>query len=141
MTSVLPLPIEGGCLCGAIRYSFAAQPISARACWCRTCQYVAAGSATVNIRFPSEAMTLKGVVRWHESKADSGNDMARGFCPECGTPMFSKAAQRPHIIVVRAGTLDDPKLIPPQATIWTSEAPGWAPIDRRLPAEPRQPAG
>ncbi len=49
--------------------------------------------------------------------------MMRGFCPTCGTPVTSAAEARPHQIFVRIGTLDDPNLISPQITIWTSQAP------------------
>ncbi len=46
--------ITGGCLCGAVRYQAAAAPIVTRVCWCRLCQYLGAGSGTVNICFPTE---------------------------------------------------------------------------------------
>ena len=68
-----------------------------------------------------------------------GNLMERGFCPSCGTPLFSRSDARPHLLIVRAGALDDPELLAPQGTIWTDEAPSWAHIDTDLPQFPRQP--
>jgi hypothetical protein len=44
--------IEGGCLCGAVRYKISAEPIVMRACSCRLCQFIAAGNATFNLAFP-----------------------------------------------------------------------------------------
>ena len=128
-----------GCLCGAVRINIDAEPMLARACWCRLCQYLAAGNATVNVVFPAEAVTVEGEVRWFEGVADSGNRMARGFCPRCGTPLFSKSEARPHLLIVRAGALDDTGLMPPQAVIWTSAAPDWACFDPALPRIERQP--
>lgn len=128
-----------GCLCGAVRITIDAEPIAARACWCRLCQYLGAGSATVNVCFPADAVTVTGEVRWHDSTADSGNPMRRGFCPACGTPLFSVALTRPHLTFLRAGALDDPELIAPTATIWTSAAPSWACIDPALPQLEGQP--
>ena len=133
------MAIEGGCLCKAVRYRIDAEPIAARQCWCRDCQYLAAGGATVNVVFPSQAVSVMGELADFVSKADSGNIMHRRFCPQCGTPVFSGAEVRPHIVIVRAGTLDDPNLISPATTIWTDSAPTWACIDESLPKFPRQP--
>ena len=130
---------HGGCLCGAVRIAVSADPLLTRLCWCRLCQSLAAGNATVNVVFPSDKVTVEGEVRWYDSRAESGNAMSRGFCPACGTPLFSKADARPHLLIVRAGALHDPELLPPQGTIWTDEAPAWAHIDPDLPQFPRQP--
>ena len=129
----------GRCLCGAVRIRLNAEPLLARLCWCRLCQSLAAGNATVNVVFPSDKVTVDGEVRWYQSIAESGNRMERGFCPACGTPLFSKTDARPHIVIVRAGALDDPELLAPQGTIWTDEAPEWAHVDPNLPRFPRQP--
>ncbi|MBU3076400.1 GFA family protein [Sphingomonas quercus] len=131
---------QARCLCGAVRITIEAEPLAARACWCRVCQYLGAGANTVNVCFPAEAVTASGAVQWHEWVADSGTVMRRGFCPECGTPLFSNALSRPHLTFIRAGALDDPELIAPQATIWTSAAPSWACIDADLPQVACQPA-
>ena len=93
----------------------------------------------VSVCFPSEALSLEGEVTWHDSIADSGNVMSRGFCPRCGTPLFSKALSRPHLSFIRAGALDDPNLMAPQVTIWTGAAPAWACSDPALPLVKGQP--
>jgi len=131
--------ITGGCLCRSIRYEIAAAPIVTRVCWCRLCQFIGAGSGTVNTCFPSAALTLHGEPRSYRSVADSGSVMFRRFCPTCGTHLFSAAESRPHLVFVRAGTLDDPELAQPSSTIWTSQAPSWACIDEALPRVERQP--
>lgn len=130
---------EGGCLCGAVRYRVTAEPISMRLCWCRDCQYLAAGNATANVVFPSDAITITGALSDYTGTADSGNVMHRKFCSTCGTPMFSQAESRPHLIIVRAGTLDDPEQVRPIASIWTESAPSWACIHQNLHQFPRQP--
>jgi hypothetical protein len=130
---------SGGCLCGAVKFSVSGDPLTARACWCRVCQYLGAGSGMVSVCFSSDAFTVQGNVTWFESVADSGNRMARGFCPTCGTPLFSKADARPHLIFIRAGALDDPNLMAPRVTIWADAAPDWACFDPTLPKLAGQP--
>lgn len=133
------MEITGGCLCKSVRYRISAPPIASRVCWCRTCQYFAAGSGTVNVCFPSAAISIEGPLSDYRSVADSGNVMHRRFCPACGTNMFSEAESRPHLIFVRGGTLDDPQIAKPMATIWTSSAPDWACIDASIPGIEGQP--
>jgi hypothetical protein len=128
------MAIMGGCLCKKVRYQIAAdKPLAVRQCWCRLCQYLSAGGGTVNAIFPKDAFTTTGETTVYTSVADSGATMRRRFCPACGTPLFSEAEPRPHVIIVRAGTLDDPELGRPEAVIWTRSAPSWACFDPALP--------
>lgn len=110
-----------------------------RVCWCRDCQYFAAGSGTVNVVYPAASLEVEGEIREIVSTAESGNTMRRHFCPNCGTPLFSASDARPHLVIVRAGALDDPSAIKPSMTIWTDSAPPYACIDASIPSTPRQP--
>lgn len=132
---------QGGCLCRKIRFNIETEPTSARLCWCRDCQYWAAGMATFNVLFPDNRLTVTGDVQWFESIAASGNKMRRGFCASCGTHLFSTADPLPADgqIRVRAGALDNPDILPPQAIIWTQSAPKWVKHDPTLPQYPQQP--
>ncbi len=128
------MPITGGCLCGKVRYEIAAEaPNLVRQCWCRVCQYLSAGGATINVLFNKDAFRVSGETKVFTSVADSGATMHRSFCPSCGTPLFSEAEPRPQAIIVRAGTLDDPNLARPAVIIWTKSAPQWACFDPALP--------
>jgi hypothetical protein len=133
------MAITGGCLCGAVRYRADAEPIVTRICWCRVCQYLGAGSGTVNVCFASSAVSIEGALADYASVADSGSRMHRRFCPSCGTALFSEAESRPHLIFIRVGTLDDPCIVQPSVTIWTAQAPSWACLDSSLPAFAGQP--
>lgn len=133
------MEITGGCLCRKVRFRITAEPVAMRLCWCKVCQYFAAGNASVNVVFPSGAITIEGEPRDYVSVADSGARMHRRFCPDCGTHLFSEAETRPHLIIVRNGALDDRELLKPGATIWTDSAPDWAWIDESLPQYNCQP--
>lgn len=138
MTSIT-LPLTGGCLCKAVRYSVSGQPVAARQCWCRDCQYLGAGSSTVNVIFNVSDVALTGDLKVFTSLADSGNTMLRGFCPSCGTPVTSASSARPEFVILRAGTLDHPESVMPTMHIWTDSAPAWAHLDPEVPSTPRQP--
>lgn len=129
----------GGCRCGAVRYTLDAEPAAVRLCWCRDCQYWAAGNAAANLLVARAAVAVRGELRGWESLADSGHRMRRSFCPACGTQVFSEALENAERLVIRIGTLDDATGLAPQAIIWTDSAPAWARIDPSLQAFPRQP--
>jgi len=131
--------ITGGCLCGAVRFTVSEGPIVARVCWCKVCQKIGAGGATVGGAFKSAAVSVMGEMRDYESTADSGNKMHRRFCPVCGTHLFSASESRPTLVFIRAGALDDPEIVQPSSTIWTKSAPSWACIDPNLPKVEGQP--
>ncbi len=133
------LPITGGCICKAVRYSVSAPPVGSRQCWCRDCQYLGAGSSTVNTIFNASDVTITGDLRVFVSLADSGNTMTRGFCPTCGTPVTSASSARPQFLILRAGTLDHPDIATPAMNIWTDSAPPWAHLDPDVPSTPAQP--
>ena len=137
------MAITGGCLCGGVRYRIDAEPISTRVCLCRVCQYHGAGNGTVNAGFASAAGHIEGTLADYVSIAESGNVMHRRFCPQCGTQLFSAAEARPHLVFVRAGTLDNPEIARPVANIWASSAPGWAGSgqDLRATCYPQRTAG
>jgi hypothetical protein len=133
------MAITGGCLCGKVRFTIDADaPMAARVCWCRVCQYVGAGSGTATAVFPKDKVNVTGPLATYANIAESGNHMRRSFCPNCGTPIFSEAEERPQAIVVRLGTLDDPSAVRPALTIWAKMAPAWACFDPALPQESGQ---
>lgn len=132
-------PYSGSCNCGAVKATFAAEPLWIRQCWCRQCQKAAAGSPTNNALMLTDAMTLEGDVSWKGYTAASGNTVDQGFCPRCGTPIFGRNSARQGSWVVRLGFLDGDHGLAPTSAIWVDEAPAWAVIDPSIEHFPRQP--
>ena len=128
----------GHCLCGAVRFTLAADPLAARICWCRDCQHLAA-NGTVNLLVAADALRTTGTLAEHTKAADSGSEVTRQFCPSCGTHLFAKSSARPQFRVVRAGNLDNPSSVRPTTNIWASSAPAWACIDPTLERMEQQP--
>lgn len=124
----------GQCLCGQVHFTIEAEPLGARMCWCRDCQRIASGSATVNVLFPQDAVRFEGNMGKFRMIADSGNEVERGFCPTCGAQIYSATVQPAGVpIRIRSGTLDDPDLMAPTTIIWAGSAPGWVELDPKLP--------
>ena len=52
-------------------------------------------------------------------KGDSGNELTRYFCPDCGSPLFTSSPRHPDFVYVKAGAFDDPTLVHPAHQSWT----------------------
>lgn len=133
------MPFTGGCACGAIRYECRAEPLFMGNCHCRERQWVSGGGHTSSLMVPVAAVTISGEVKYYERTADSGNTVGKGFCPECGTPLFTRPAILADKMGIRVGSLDDPSWFRPSANIWTSSAQPWDRGDPDLPSYPKMP--
>ena len=129
----MPVPFEGGCRCGQIRYRCAVEPAIMVHCFCRDCQYASGGACSTVVVVPSDGLTVDGAPTAYELEVESGARVARLFCPRCGTPLFAKGSRSPDLLVIKAATLDDPSWLPPAVQIWTQSAPPWACIAEGLP--------
>ena len=73
-------PRTGGCLCGAIRYETVGEPVFSLRCHCRDCQRQSGAANVPAARVPSAGFRiLQGTPKRYVTKADSGNDIARGL--------------------------------------------------------------
>ncbi len=133
-------PFHGGCACGATRYECSAAPLYMGNCHCRDCQ-----RATGSAYFPAVGVTAStfrltsGAPQYYEKSADSGNQMRRAFCAQCGSPLFLTNSARPNLIVLYAGSLDDPSWVRPERDIYTASAQPWDHLDPALPKFPGMP--
>ncbi|MGH6900140.1 MAG: GFA family protein [Geminicoccaceae bacterium] len=135
----MPTTHRGGCLCGAIRYEIAAEPMMAGQCQCRDCQHETGGGHASFMALPADAVKLTGTPRFYEVRADSGNMVRRGFCPTCGSPVVGGSSGMPGMTTIAAGSLDDPSLFKPQFVVYTSRGHAWDLVDPELPSYPAMP--
>src|SRR5215470_10449486 len=88
----------GGCLCGAVRYESAGEPEFSLQCHCRDCQRSSGTAYNAAIRVPSAGFRVtQGAPKRYVSKADSGNEITRVFCGDCGSPLWVQVSTRPDI--------------------------------------------
>jgi hypothetical protein len=132
--------LKGGCLCGAVRYEWrgASGSVSATYCHCPDCRKATGGPYTVGVRVDAAGLTiLSGQARGYTKIADSGRWITREFCPECGSPLFTRGEKYPDVVSIKAGSLDTPELIEPTHQTWTAMAVPWAYLDKGLPSFPQ----
>jgi hypothetical protein len=132
--------IIGGCACGAIRYECTTEPLMVVNCHCRDCQRSSGGACSSVVVVTADSLTLrKGDPRYYRVTAESGNIAQRGFCADCGSPLFAGNSNNPHVIALKLGSLDDPSWCQPMIDIWTQSAQPWDVMNPDIPKIPTQP--
>jgi len=132
--------IQGGCLCGAVRYTCTAEPLMTAICQCSHCRRQSGGAFSVNVGIPKGSLQLtSGRPATLEDKGDSGLPVHRRFCAACGSPIVSEVEATPTIDWLKAGTLDDTSWVQPQASVWYRLVQPWVKLPETMPQFPTSP--
>jgi len=131
------MKIEGGCLCGQVRYTCDAEPLFQAVCHCKNCQRQAGTAFSVIVGVPEAALHVTGETASFDDTSDRGTVVKRVFCPRCGSPILSDPEARPGIAVLKAGTLDDTSWLEPKVHVWTESAMAFVKIPDDVMAVPR----
>jgi hypothetical protein len=108
-------------------------------CHCRDCQRYSGSAYFAVLGVPRSALKVTGEVKFHETKGDSGNILARGFCPNCGSWVCARSSAGSDVVVLIAASLDDPSIFKPAMDIFTSSAQPWDHMNPALPKFPQMP--
>ena len=117
MVTLPTFPVQGGCQCGAVRYTLKAPPITFYLCHCTECQKQSASAfgESVQVR-PEDVEVTAGELALFKKQGE--RSMLHGeFCPNCGCRIFTKRPSRPTWNI-KGGTLDDCSWLMPAGHIW-----------------------
>lgn len=121
--------ISGGCQCGAVRYRIILPLAHAGICHCRMCQKAFGSWGAALVSVPEERLTW---TRGNPSEFRSSPIVARGFCRDCGTPLYMKEDGF-ETYEMAIGSLDDPELAPPSTQVGIESELSWFGTLARLP--------
>ena len=119
--------MEGGCICGHVRYHIEGTPLIVHACHCRWCQRETGTANALNALFEADQVALTaGQPEMVQTPSASGRGQLVARCPTCHVAVWSNYAQAgPAIRFVRVGTLDEPGALAPDIHIYTSTKLPW----------------
>ena len=132
------MKLEGRCYCGNIRYVAEGDPMLMAQCHCRECQYITGGAPNTFIVMPAAGHKYTKGTPKAFTRSDLERAVTREFCPDCGTHLATKPPGRP-VVVVKVGTLDDPKQFTPQMAIFTIDKQPFHQIPEGLKTFERRP--
>ena len=128
----MQLPIEGGCLCGAVRYRIDGPVLGASICHCATCRRAAGAQSVAWLTVPADGFAL---VQGQPAAFASSPGVERTHCAVCGTSLTFRADA--SSVDVTIASLDDPEAVPPSSEIWLEHRLSWEPVDPARRGMPR----
>ena len=133
------MKVDGGCHCGYITYEAEVDPGAVTICHCTDCQTLTGSAYRVNVQTtPSTFRLLTGQPKIYVKTAESGTKRAHGFCPECGTPIYSTApVPNPERYGLRVGNIRQKAQLPPKRRGWCRSALPWSQNIESLPQSPK----
>ena len=136
---------SGGCLCGAVQFSYNGEIGGAlgkiTACLCTQCRKAQGFAAAVGPAEASGFSILQGKDLIREFQSSPGK--WRAFCSRCGSPLYSRLDARPEALRLRLGAFDTlPKNVTVEAVIFAEDLPAWTCLEdapRYAGGEPKRP--
>jgi hypothetical protein len=121
------MKINGGCHCGYITYEGEVDPDKTAICHCTDCQTLSGAAFRAVIPVPDHSFSLlSGAPTIYVKAAESGAKRAQGFCPRCGSSIYSTAAgDGPKDYYVRVGTVHQRDRLVPKVQIWSRSRQRW----------------
>ena len=125
--------LQGGCLCGAVRYRVEGPPLLSEYCHCGKCRRAGGAPVVVWADLPREKFVL---LRGEPAQYASSPGVKRGFCAQCGSSLTFQNGENPPFLSVTVGTLDDPGKVAPMEHIFSADRLPWLEIGDDLPRHP-----
>ncbi len=132
--------IEGGCACGDFRYQVNGEPALMGNCHCTDCKQASGSEMSVVVGVAADSFKiLQGETKRWTCKGDSGEDVTRNFCPNCGSRLYTEAVIMPDMIIIQAGSLDDSSWVKPGMELYTDNMSSWYEVSEGVKTFPGMP--
>ncbi len=125
--------VNGGCLCGAVRFEATLPSLWCAHCHCSMCRRMHGAGYVTWAGFKSDHFTvIRGIehLKWYGSSSGA----RRGFCDTCGSSMLFESERWPNETHVALGCMDGPIDRQPEANSFFDAHVDWMPIDDALKA-------
>ncbi len=121
------LPVNGSCLCGAVRFRVSGPFLSVGYCHCTHCQKRTGTGWSTNGRVAQgDFELLSGLAELRAWAPATG--VPKLFCGECGAHLFSGDPLNDEEVAIRIGAFDGPVEVEPSFHMFVRSAPDWAPV-------------
>jgi hypothetical protein len=114
--------IEGGCLCGTVRFVATGEPKWVAWCHCQSCRKHSGAPVSVFAAFRRDAYV---VTQGEITKFNSSPGVWRGFCARCGSTLTCESERLPTETHFHVGAIDQAAQLEPRRHIFPEERLPW----------------
>lgn len=124
--------LQGGCMCGAVRYQTSGEPFAINHCHCLSCRKHNGAAVVTLAGYKKDQVAFSGKQR---GTYESTPGVARAFCGNCGTPLTweGDGGELGPIVELHVSTFDHPEVMVPTAHAFANERIPWMDIADSLP--------
>src|SRR5262245_27499681 len=121
------MKIDGSCHCGYVKFEAEVDLETTTLCNCTDCQTMrGAPLRAVITALPGTFVLRSGTPAEYRKTADSGEVRPQGFCPQCGTAIYSTTVgDAPKPYNLRLGALRQGYELVPRRQLFARSQQGW----------------
>jgi hypothetical protein len=121
------MKIDGRCHCSNITFEAEVDPATVAICHCADCQTLSGTAFRTIVKTTEESIRLlSGTPKIYVTTAESGNRREHAFCPNCGTPIYSRlVAEGSKVVSLRVGAIRQRDQMVPIDQYWFRSAQSW----------------
>jgi len=94
-------------------------------CFCHDCQKLSGTAFAYRAMFQLSQVNIIGRYTVWRRAGRSGGRLAFGFCPDCGSTLFTWPEGRKDLLAISIGGFNDASFRPPDKAYWTARKHGW----------------
>ncbi len=120
--------IDGGCLCGGVRFELTAPPIEAGYCHCTRCQRRTGTAASPQARIDGRTFRVLAGDQLIRAWRHPDGGFEKCFCSACGAHLFSRDPDDHTQMSIRMSAFDADPGVRPSFRSFVNYAATWEPI-------------
>jgi hypothetical protein len=119
------MKVNARCHCGQLSLTAQIDSTKVFVCCCTDCQKLSASAFRVVVPALPGSVSVRGEAQHYTKVADTGNRRVQGFCPVCGSGMYSKTEGDQPSYVLRLGVLEQACQLKPSFKLWQNSQWPW----------------
>ncbi len=120
--------MNGGCLCGKVRYQINGEPDKRMqiTCHCRDCQQVTGAGHARSMGVAADSVEWDGTPKIYQIQHEK-SVVDTAFCGDCGSPLYKRSSNLPDLIFFHVGSLtpESSRDWRPNMTVYTERRAPW----------------